>query len=110
MPKKTPPLTHTQLANAKPQEREYNLSDGDGLQCRVKPSGARFWIFTYQHPHTKKRATLGFGSFPEVSLINARERRREARELLHKGIDPKEHRNELSHREAERQSGTRTPF
>ncbi|QKX17319.1 integrase arm-type DNA-binding domain-containing protein [Microbulbifer sp. YPW1] len=106
MPKKVTPLSHTQLVNAKPREREYNLSDGNGLQCRIKPSGARFWIFTYQHPHTKKRSTLGLGSFPEVSLVAARNRGREARELVEQGIDPKEHRNELEHMEAERHEAT----
>ncbi|WP_081848053.1 integrase domain-containing protein [Microbulbifer sp. HZ11] len=106
MPKKVAPLTHKQAAAAKPKDREYNLSDGDGLQLRIKPSGAKFWIFVYSHPHTKKRTPLGFGPFPDVTLVAARERRREARELIQQGIDPKEHQMEMSHREAERYSNT----
>lgn len=106
MPKTITPLTHTQLVNAKPREREYNLSDGDGLQCRIKPTGAKLWIFTYQHPHTKKRLTLGFGSFPEISLVAARERRRAARELLQQGVDPKEHKHDVTQQEAIRHANT----
>lgn len=38
---------------------------------------------------------MALGSYPEVSLAQARKKTVEARELLARGIDPKAQRNEL---------------
>jgi integrase len=95
MARKTTALTNTEVSQAKPKDKEYNLSDGDGLMLRVKPSGSRLWLFNYSRPYTKKRANISFGTYPELSLANARKKRTEARELLVENIDPKTHRDEL---------------
>ncbi|KIO36327.1 integrase domain-containing protein [Shewanella sp. cp20] len=87
----TKQLSATQVANAKPKDKEYNLSDGRGLSLRVKTSGSRFWLLNYTRPITKKRANLGLGTYPDVSLAEARKRREAARELLAQGIDPQHH-------------------
>jgi len=100
MARKTTTLTNTEVNQAKAKEKEYNLSDGEGLMLRVKPSGSRLWIFNYTRPFTKKRANLSFGSYPELSLANARKKRTEARELLAQDIDPKEHKDQQA-RQAE---------
>jgi len=100
MARKTTTLTNTEVSQAKPKEKEYNLSDGEGLMLRVKPSGSRLWLFNYTRPFTKKRANLSFGSYPELSLANARKKRNEARELLAQDIDPKEHKDQQA-RQAE---------
>ena len=42
MAKLVPPLNDTQIKNAKPQEKEYNLGDGHGLTLRIKPNCTRF--------------------------------------------------------------------
>lgn len=81
-------LTPSAVANAKPQEKPYKLTDERGLYLLVRPSGARWWRFDYRRPDTGKRNTLSLGTFPEVSLKRARERREEARALLADGIDP----------------------
>ena len=81
-------LTPSAVANAKPQEKPYKLADGRGMYLLVTPSGARWWRFDYRRPGTGKRNTLSLGTFPEVSLKRARERRDEARTLLAEGIDP----------------------
>lgn len=94
MSRKATPLTNTQVKNAKPRDKEYNLSDGSGLALRVKPNGSKLWVFNYFRPVSRRRANLGFGSYPEVSLADARKRRQSARELLAKDIDPKQHREE----------------
>ncbi len=91
----TTPLTNTEVKQAKPKEKEYNLADGEGLQLRVKVNGSKLWLFNYYRPYTKKRANLGFGKYPEVTLSQAREKRKEARELLAQNIDPKAHREEI---------------
>ena len=96
MARTTKPLTNTEVKQAKPKEKVYTLSDGGGLQLRVKPNGSKLWLFDYIRPYTKKRTSLSFGSYPALSLADARNKRNEARELLAKDIDPKEHRDETS--------------
>jgi len=92
----TKPLNNTEVKQAKPKEKVYTLSDGGGLQLRIKPNGSKLWLFDYFRPFTKVRTSLSFGSYPEVSIANARKKRDEARELLAKEIDPKDHRDEAS--------------
>ncbi|MNQ53399.1 Prophage CP4-57 integrase [compost metagenome] len=70
------------------------MGDGDGLYLRVKPNGARLWVFNYYRPSDKKRANISFGPYPDVTLAAARERRREARALLAQAIDPRLHKEE----------------
>ena len=41
MPRVTKPLTATEVKNAKPRDKEYILSDGQGLQLRVLQSGSK---------------------------------------------------------------------
>jgi integrase len=90
----TTPLTNTEVKKTKPRDKEYNLVDGDGLMLRVKPNGSKLWLFNYYRPFTKKRANIGFGKYPEVTLAQARTKRKEARELLAQDIDPKTHKEE----------------
>ncbi|MDE1220209.1 integrase domain-containing protein [Vibrio aestuarianus] len=92
--KKVAPLTSTQVKQAKPKDKEYSLSDGDGLSMRIKPNGAKSWIFNYYRPYTKKRANLSFGVYPAVSLADARAKRGEAKGLLAQNIDPQAHKSE----------------
>ena len=94
MARTTKPLTNTEVKQAKGQAKEYNLADGDGLSLRVKPNGSKLWLLNYYRPHTKKRANIGFGTYPEGSLAEAHRKREAARSLLAKNIDPKEHREE----------------
>ncbi len=96
MARVTKPLTNTEVKQAKPKDKEFNLVDGNGLALRIKPNGSKLWIFNYLRPYTKKRTSLSFGSYPTISLAEARIKRNDARELLAKGIDPKEHRDETS--------------
>lgn len=92
MAKLAPPLNDTQIENAKPQEKEYNLGDGHCLTLRIKPNGTKLWRFNYQRPITNQRANLSFGKYPDLSLAKARAKIVAVRELLADGIDPKEHR------------------
>ena len=94
MPRITNPLTNTEVSKAKPRDKVYSLSDGGGLQLRIKPSGSKTWLLDYYRPYTKKRTSISFGAFPEVSLAEARSKRESARKLLAQQIDPKEHREE----------------
>lgn len=93
MARRTTPLTNTEVKQAKPKDKEYNLADGNGLQLRVKPNGSKLWIFNYTRPFAKKRTNLSLGSYPDLSIANARKKTAEAKQLLASDIDPKEHRD-----------------
>ncbi len=82
------PLTATRCKNAKPKEKPYKLAAGEGLYLEVMPSGSRYWRFKYRFNDKEKRLALGV--FPTITLAEARERRREARNLLASGLDPSE--------------------
>ncbi|GGI68229.1 integrase [Shewanella gelidii] len=96
MARRSTPLTDTQIKNLKPGSKEKTLSDGNGLQLRVRTNGSKHWNFKYYHPVTKKRVNIGLGTYPEVSLVKARKAVIEYRELVASGIDPKEKREQES--------------
>jgi integrase len=62
------------------------LHDGGGLYLRVSPTGSKSWVFRFQLDG--KRRDMGLGSFPDISLADARQRAAEHRKQLHDGIDP----------------------
>ncbi|CNH57797.1 putative cp4-like integrase protein [Yersinia intermedia] len=82
-------LTDTKARNAKPKEKAYQLQDGNGLYLDVRPSGVKTWRYRYWITPTKDgRYTIG--SYPAVSLAEARRLREWAREQVKNGIAPKE--------------------
>jgi integrase len=92
MPKLATPLTDTQVRNAKPKPKDapktYTLADGGGMYLEVSPTGSKIWRMAYRQPSSKKNNRLTFGPYPEISLLEARERRAVARKLLAEEIDP----------------------
>ena len=88
MPKRIPPLSESQVRKAKPQAKATKLFDGNGLFLLVTPSGGKLWRFRYRFEGKEK--LLAIGSYPEVSLSEAREKRLMARKLVVSGIDPGE--------------------
>ena len=74
---------------AKPKEKEYSLCDGYGLLLRIKPNGSKLWLFNYIRPILGTRTNLGLGTYPIVSLAEARMLRDDCRKLLAQQIDPK---------------------
>jgi integrase len=79
-------LTDTVIKAAKPQEKPYKLSDRDGLVLLVNPNGSRWWRLRFHFEGKEKMFSLG--TYPEVPLKRAREKRDEARRLLADGINP----------------------
>jgi hypothetical protein len=73
------------IEKAKPKEKPYRLSDGNGLYLQVEKNGSKLWRFRYFFSGKENMLTLG--SFPEVSLADAREKRDDARKLLAKGVN-----------------------
>jgi hypothetical protein len=47
MPRRTLPLTATELQKAKPREKDFKLFDGGGLYLLVTPSGGKLWNMKY---------------------------------------------------------------
>ena len=86
MPIRIKPLSEIKVRNAKPQESAYKLFDGGGLYLFITPSGGKLWHFKYRFDNKEKKLT--FGSYPEISLLDARQRRDDARKLLSNGVDP----------------------
>ncbi len=80
------PLGSLAVQNAKPRDRFYVLTDGFGLHLLVKPNGSKLWRFRYRFGGMPNMLSLG--SFPEISLADARTKRDEARKLLANGTDP----------------------
>ncbi|MGH8062711.1 MAG: tyrosine-type recombinase/integrase [Pseudoxanthomonas sp.] len=66
------------------------MFDGGGLYLEVTPAGGKLWRQKYRIAGKEKR--LAHGTYPEVTLALARERRDAARRLLAAGVDPGEHR------------------
>ena len=81
-------LTVTATNNAKPKDKPYKLTDEKGLYLFIQSSGSKLWRFDYRF--SGKRKTLALGSFPDVSLADARDRRDAARKLLANDADPSE--------------------
>ncbi|TVT54261.1 MAG: DUF4102 domain-containing protein [Azoarcus sp. PHD] len=84
------PLSDTSVRAAKPGDKPFKLTDERGLYLFVTSSGGKLWRFDYRSDG--KRKTLSLGSYPDVSLKQARERRDDARKQLAEGVDPAEQR------------------
>lgn len=81
-------LTDAAVRNAKPRDKPYKISDAGGLFLWVQPSGGKWWRYKYRFAGKEK--LLALGSYPDVSLANARERHAQARKVLASGNDPGE--------------------
>lgn len=79
-------LSAAAVRGAAPRARAYKLADDKGLVLFVAPTGLRSWRYRYRFARAERLLVLG--SFPEMSLSEARDRRDEARRLLRAGLDP----------------------
>lgn len=83
-------LTNIAIRNAKPGNKARKMYDSRGLYLEIAPSGGKWWRLKYRFDDKEKRLSLG--TYPDVSLKDARERRDDARKLLAHGVDPSEQR------------------
>lgn len=86
---KVKPLTDREIRLAKPKEKIYRLSDGAGLAIKVLTSGSKSWEYRFVNPETGKYDTMIIGSYPEISLSQAREIHQDLRSLVALGVNPK---------------------
>lgn len=82
-------LSDRQLKAVKPKDKDYVLTDGDGLQLRVRVNRSMQWNFNYRHPVTKNRINMALGSYPEVSLAQARKKPLRPESCLHRASTQK---------------------
>ena len=82
------PLNARQVDTTKPKEKPYKLADGGGLYLQVNTNGSKYWRMKYRFAGKEKK--LSFGTYPDVSLSDARTKRDEARKILANGSDPGE--------------------
>lgn len=86
MARTTKELTAMEVEKTKPGNEQKKLYDGRGLLLIVTPAGGKWWRFKYSFDGKNK--TISFGTYPEISLAQARDRREEARKLIAIGVDP----------------------
>ncbi|PHM46519.1 integrase [Xenorhabdus miraniensis] len=79
-------LTARQVETVKPQDKDFKLSDGGGLYLLVKTTGSKYWRLKYRIAGKEK--LLAIGTFPLITLAEARRKRDEAKKLIAEGIDP----------------------
>jgi integrase len=79
-------LTDVAVKAAKPKDKPYKLFDERGLFLLVTPNGGRWWRFKYRIDGREK--LLSLGTYPDVLLAKARQKRDDARRLLTDEIDP----------------------
>lgn len=79
-------LTNTEIKNAKSRDKAYSLSDGLGLSLQINPNKTKYWRFRFQFEGKAK--LMSFGTYPDVSLVDARVRREEERKKIAKGTNP----------------------
>jgi integrase len=87
MPRLATPLTDTKVRTAKAREKTYTMADGGGMYLEVAPTGLKVWRLAYRQKNGKSNR-LTFGTYPEVSLIEARAQRAAARKLISDEVDP----------------------
>lgn len=102
------PLTDVQVKNAKTGEKQAKLYDVDGLFLLVAPTGkgrgGKRWRLKYYFDGKEK--LLALGTYPEVSLAEARKRRDQARQLIANGVDPGDMKKQLKAEKAEQAANT----
>lgn len=62
--------------------------DRSGLLMRHGKRSGKVWVFRYSHPTTGKQVEYQFGSYPDMSLSEARDRWSDLRTLRSHGKDP----------------------
>ena len=84
------PLVDAAIRDAKAPAKPYKLFDGGGLFLLVTPAGGKWWRLKYRYGGKEKQVSLG--TYPDVTLQDARKQRDAARKLLANSIDPSEQR------------------
>jgi integrase len=85
-------LSNTAITNAKGADKPYKMYDTDGLFLQVTPKGGKWWRLKYRFDGKEK--LLSLGTYPDISLSQARQKREDSKKLLAIDIDPSENRKQ----------------
>ena len=80
-------LNDTLLRDLQPKDKLYRVSDSHGLCIEINPNGSKLWRHRYRF--NNKATMLALGTYPEVSLLDARQSRDRNKQLLKQGLNPK---------------------
>ncbi|HBH4488814.1 TPA: tyrosine-type recombinase/integrase [Escherichia coli] len=92
-------LTSAKIRTLKPSDKPFKVSDSHGLYLRVKPGSSCHWYLKYRI--SGKESRIALGTYPAISLSDARQQREGIRKMLALNINP------VQQRAAVR--GSRTP-
>lgn len=79
-------LTDTKLRSLKPKSKAYQVADSGGLFIEIMPGGKLVWRMRYRLKGKQEKVT--FGEYPAITLLEARQRREEARSMVLHGESP----------------------
>ena len=79
--------------------KKQRFPDGGGLYLLITENNSKYWRIDYRRPVSQKYNTLAIGTYPEVTLEQARLKRDEAKKMLANGIDPAEERNSIKNKQ-----------
>ena len=88
-------LTENVVREAAIRDKQYKIYDGDGMFLLIHPNGSKYWRMKYTFDGKSKLAS--FGVWPGISLIEARERRYDAKQKIKRGINPVEEKRKNKH-------------
>lgn len=72
-----------------PKDTEYRKPDGEGLFLRIRPNGAKSWLFCFRIGKDRTWRQMTLGSLKDVSIKEARDQLKELKQLVKEGIDPR---------------------
>ncbi|SUO93011.1 Arm DNA-binding domain-containing protein [Suttonella ornithocola] len=74
-------------------KKRLKLFDGGGLHLLITDKGAKYWRYRYRF--NGEDCTLSIGTYPAISLKEARQKHRDAQTLLNQGINPHQQKKAL---------------
>ncbi|MDH4458184.1 MAG: tyrosine-type recombinase/integrase [Nevskia sp.] len=98
-------LTDLKVRTARlaPGKVEQYLGDGGGLYLRLRADGKNWQFIATLN---KKQVKVGLGTYPSVSLADARTEAQRCRELVRQGINPSEHKAETAAQATQKAAAT----
>lgn len=79
-------LTDLEIRRAKPEDKPHTENDGNGLSLLIEPNGSKGWRYRYRFDGKAK--LLSLGTYPTISLAEARQKRDEGKKLVAAGNQP----------------------
>jgi len=99
MEQRKPISSDRSISSHKAEDKEYlvPVKGCPKLYLMVRPNGTKSWLYRYLSPTYSKNRRLSLGVYPNVSFARACDIWRENEDFITKGLDPKEHREEIRH-------------